>query len=265
MSSDPSEDLRTRGFCVLPGLLPAEEVLATRDHCEAEWDEFRRTGNRWFGGGSILGHINYVPAPELALFARWISHPAILACIGKALGEEAALLSWGGNLNIPGSAYQPPHTDGLMDLRHLIVNVPLGVVDETNGSTELYPGSHVRRMSYKEFRRDFGKSAIRVNSGIGDVVLRFPNLWHRGTPNRSARPRMMLGAIFGPRDPDASPIALDKKNAEALRASGLAGRIAVQAGADGAFAQNYFAPTAKGIAKEVVCRHAPWLYGLLRG
>ena len=264
MTDRPIENLRNQGFCLLPDLLPAQEVLEARDLCDREWQDFGRRGQRWFGGGMILGHINYAPPPDLALFGRWITHPAILGSIEALLGKEAALLSWGGNLNIPGSAFQPPHTDGLMDTRYLIVNVPLDDVDETNGSTEIYPGSHLKRMSYKEFQRDFRKRAVRTNSRAGDVVIRYPNLWHRGTPNRSARPRMMLGAIFGPQNPEAQPIRLDESNNAAFRSAGVGGRIAVVEAGPGSFTQNYFAPTVKGITKELLCRHAPGLYSLMR-
>lgn len=260
---DPVAHTQANGFSLLPAVLPVQEVLEARNQCDREWQEFGRSG-RWFGGGLILGHINYAPAPDLALFGRWIAHPTILACIQALLGKEAALLSWGGNLNIPGSAFQPPHTDGLMDTRYLIVNVPLCDVDETNGSTEIYPGSHLKRMSYSEFQRDFRKKAYRTNSKVGDVIVRYPNLWHRGTPNRSAQPRMMMGAIFGPPNPEASPIRLNESNVAAFRSTGIGGRIALSEGSSGSFVQNYFAVTVKGVAKELVCRHAPGFYSLMR-
>ena len=38
--------------------------------------------------------------------------------------------------------------------------------------------------------------SARVHSTLGDMVVRNPSTWHRGTPNRQAQSRHMLTFLF---------------------------------------------------------------------
>jgi len=212
----------------------------------AEWHAFAKSKDRWFGGGTILGHVNYRPSLDLSVVNATLSNAFLAECIAKTIGPDAVLLSMGGNVNLPGSGFQPIHVDGDMDASYLAVNVPLGDVDETNGSLEVYPGSHLQKISLRQFKRQYhSHSGVRVPTNSGDIIIRYPNVWHRGTQNRSSHPRFMLAFTFGP--PSASKTV-------SVAATSVKGE----------FSSNYFARSTSGYAKEIVCRYAPNMFDFIR-
>ncbi|KAJ6438133.1 calcineurin-like phosphoesterase [Purpureocillium lavendulum] len=112
---------------------------------------------------------------------------------------------------------QPVHSDADFAFPShpfaLVVNVPLISMDEHNGSTEIWLGTHTQDISAQEGAhgdRASGriKEQLLVESGFqpvqpkvdkGAVVIRDLRLWHAGMPNRSADVRIMLAMIhFAP-------------------------------------------------------------------
>jgi ectoine hydroxylase-related dioxygenase (phytanoyl-CoA dioxygenase family) len=85
----------------------------------------------------------------------------------------------------------------------LVANVLLCDFTEQNGSTEVWPGTHLLCDAYQgralpidlDGRARYLGSR-RLNAPAGSIVLRDLRLWHRGTPNRSARPRAMLALVY---------------------------------------------------------------------
>ncbi len=67
-------------------------------------------------------------------------------------------------------------------------------VTEQNGSLGVWPGTH-KEQTVSQFNSVAGQSA-RVNSSPGGIVIRYSNVWHRGTPNRSSEVRFMLANYF---------------------------------------------------------------------
>ncbi|KAI1841045.1 hypothetical protein JX266_012764 [Neoarthrinium moseri] len=122
---------------------------------------------------------------------------------------------------LPGgtSQRQPVHSDA--DFFHpihpfaLVVNVPLVTMSPSNGSTEVWPGTHVADISAQE-----GAHGDRASGRIkedhlaeraavvppsqpivekGSVVVRDLRLWHAGMPNTTDQTRIMLAMIhFAP-------------------------------------------------------------------
>jgi hypothetical protein len=87
-----------------------------------------------------------------------------------------------------------------------VVNVPIVDMDESNGSTELWPGTHkdtsmwegigtlrVPEKALAQWREK--RPPIQPAVRAGSVVIRDIRLWHRGVPNRSDRPRPMIAMI----------------------------------------------------------------------
>jgi hypothetical protein len=167
---------------------------------------------------------------------------------------------------LPGSGFQPVHADGGMDTRFLAVNLALGDVDENNGSTEVFPGSHLETLGLDEFKKRFRGRSERINTHSGDVVIRHPNVWHRGTPNRSSVPRFMLAFTYGPLAASKTPpFQLSDRNATLLRGVENDGHaITIAASTSGEFRPNYFSRTISGYAKEAACRYTPGLFELVR-
>jgi hypothetical protein len=84
--------------------------------------------------------------------------------------------------------------------------VPVVTMDEENGSTEVWPGSHL------DTTMSIQLETIKVPEGIaarrreiapplqprveaGSILIRDMRLWHRGMPNRTEEPRPMIAMI----------------------------------------------------------------------
>lgn len=124
-----------------------------------------------------------------ALMGRWKTGRTIMEC------------------PCPGSGYMGWHVDILPEEQHrerprivTKVRLQIALVDITpeSGPTEVIPGSH--RMHYQE-----GDAAIRALPRLytarillrkGDALLRDAGLIHRGTPNRSDRPRPLYSITY---------------------------------------------------------------------
>jgi hypothetical protein len=257
--------IRSQGFCVLRNALCQREVLEAKERCLCDWHNFLKGQGRWFGGGALLGHLNYRPAPDLPVVGTILTDPHLIDYIRCVLNGDAGLFVMGGNVNMPGSGFQPVHTDGALDTRYLAVNIPLGDADESNGSLEVYPGSHLEKIRLDEFKKRYRGRSARVNTRTGDVILRHPNLWHRGTPNRSSVPRFMLAFGYGPRGAKRSKsFLLSDRNATLLKSVENDSIITVTTSTAGEFSPNYFSRTLSGYAKEVACRYTPGLFERIR-
>lgn len=257
----PAQAIRQEGSAILRGVLPSADVEAARERCLVE------LGNRklWFAGGTIAGHIAYTLPPDLDIVAKLLTNSAVVSCISEILGSDFQVLSVGCNVNLPGSVFQPAHADGNMDCDYLALNLPLGEVTETNGSAEVFAGTHRTKLTYVEFMRACRNDiSRRANTHSGDVILRYPNLWHRGTPNRSGVPRFMIAALLGKPSASGQSIRLSPENIKAIERAGVRASMIATDERTGEFRPTYFQRTPRGIAREVVWRYAPPLYNLLR-
>ena len=258
-------DMDRDGFALLHGAIGSEEVLRARDYCVTEWEAFKNANDLWFGGGRILGHINYYPAADMDLLSTILRDRGIGDLVRSVLGGDCRVRAVVGNVNLPGSRYQPDHIDGNLKRDFLLLNVPLGDVDETNGAIELYPATHRTNYSFAEFRKyRRTRSASRVNTRSGDLIFRYPNVWHRGTPNRSARPRFMLGVMYGPKSSELKPLVVGPQHLPLLEDAPIPGNAIAGDGGGGRFAPNYFGLNLAGRAKELLWCFAPAGYDLAR-
>jgi len=92
-----------------------------------------------------------------------------------------------------------PDADLTKPLRttRLTLNVPLVDVNDSNGPMEIIPGSH--RMQHVNIRPIYGISRVFSEKLLlkrGDCVLRDGNALHRGTPNITDRPRILLDQTY---------------------------------------------------------------------
>ena len=94
----------------------------------------------------------------------------------------------------------PPHM--------MVVNIPLVDFTEENGSTEVWPGTHlitdheavidpadVGRAGGLE-ERALTLPSLRTNMSAGSTVVRDMRVWHRATPNRTNRRRTMMSLVY---------------------------------------------------------------------
>ena len=253
--------LREDGYAVLRGVLPAGPVEEARKRCLSEFS----ASTLWFGGGTVAGHIAYAPPPDLEIIGQLIANQSLVNCVSDVLGSDFEVVSIGCNVNLSGSGFQPAHVDGDAASGYLGVNLPLGDVNEDHGSLELFAGTHRRKLTYTEFMRACrGGVARRVNTSSGDVIVRYLNLWHRGTPNRRPAPRFMISVSMRKQGAAVTPLRLSPDNIDVIDRSGVRAHMTATDIKRGEFHSTYFPRTPRGITKELVWRYAPPLYNLVR-
>src|SRR5215470_10693590 len=155
----------------------------------------------------------YALLAKSPVFAELVIHPLAMTFVEAELGEScllSALLAI--NLH-PGETVQPWHFDD-SGARIPRPRPALGIstfwaiddTTETNGATEIIPGSHVwdeLRIAGAVTPSDFGRKsadrdtgersdAIKMTMPSGSLGITKGTLWHRGGANRSDRPRLII-------------------------------------------------------------------------
>lgn len=195
-----------QGALILQGVIPAARVeamraafleryrpyLEDRGHADA-----LRVGDRRFMVTIDLE--SPFAAPEV--FAPPAVHPLMLSL----LSPSCVIGSFGGVVSLPGAADQHLHRDFAEELfpgtplepmlppYAVTMVVPLIDVDETTGTTAVWPGSHRQRRAQEDYPPEAGHWA---RMSAGDVMLMDYRLVHAGTANRSDAPRPILYVVY---------------------------------------------------------------------
>ena len=94
----------------------------------------------------------------------------------------------------------PPHM--------MVIHIPLVDFTEANGSTEVWPGTHLVTdheevfdlaeggASWRLEERAATMHSVRTNMPAGSTLVRDMRVWHRATPNRTDRRRTMLSLAY---------------------------------------------------------------------
>jgi hypothetical protein len=153
---------------------------------------------RFDGGGSISGHLNCFPGKAARFIYDEIEDRGIVDAIramrpGLSNDVRPTL-----NFNLPGSAPQHYHMDGVFVEEYMICNIAVVDTDIVNGAIDLLPSTNQEFYPFWRYalKRKYRLSA-RIPMSQGDVLLRKSTLWHRGMPNRSDAPRPMMSLTFG--------------------------------------------------------------------
>ena len=129
------------------------------------------------------------------------------------------------NVALPGAVFQNPHWDVANSHKNIhgmvLVDVPLVDVTRMNAPIEIWKGTQKLNYeeifanpteivpvsnTYRQYWHCFDgmleaahqrPSAI-IQSRAGDVLLRNPSTWHRGSPNNATRPRDMITILIQP-------------------------------------------------------------------
>ncbi|MDX6770346.1 MAG: phytanoyl-CoA dioxygenase family protein [Elusimicrobiota bacterium] len=228
--------LRRDGLVVFENLFPApllEKVraLVVRRH---ESGALRRRGLVRDIAGRCT---SLLPFEGPLLDPRLYAHPALRDALPALLGADYRLSSLEAIVALPGCGRQHQHIDGPIrfdravggarrgfggDLSALppfalALATPLCAVDEENGPTALWPGSHRVALrwplpSEREVSRRFPE--VRMTGPFGRSYLYDYRTFHRGLPNHSREVRPLLMLVYTRswyRDPnlaDAEPSPL---------------------------------------------------------
>ena len=207
--------LAADGFVVLHDLIEPAHVSALRDKMLEDLPQVLARKDAPFNFN--VGNVQQDPPPFAPyLFRDVLANDFVIAVTKAALGPGVKNAYYSGNTALPGGhSRQPVHPDvGQLwpDLPlatppfGLVVNVPLVDVDEKNGSTELWPGTHQdATYSLRDGSTRIPDAVLDARRAVraplqpavpaGSVVIRDIRLWHAGMPNRTDTPRPMIAMI----------------------------------------------------------------------
>lgn len=206
---------RDAGLVTFEDALELDFLRDVRAACDTELAAFLEAQGGLKGmEGRTFGHnhVGFFPAWAGPLAdARLLAHPIVVQMLTALLGENFTCSFYNTNTAFPDSGIQPVHRDSgpLFGTEfsaptpptHIVLNVPLCPFTLENGSTELWPGTHLivdsaqAEAKMLETRARAMPSA-RLNLGLGGIALRDLRLWHRGMPNGSDTPRTMLAIVY---------------------------------------------------------------------
>lgn len=193
----PAEEIRQRGFAVIPNVFDAGEVALLRHRLEELIDEDllhpdpRRRVDDW---------MVFNPVVRDPVFLEAVCAPAVLEVVEDLLGPTCILYSCV-------SSSMPAHGTNYsvrvhVDCQRVIPGYPTNVgvmtvlddFTDDNGATRFLAGSFERLdpPSDEEFMRD----SDVVYPVAGDVVVFNARTWHSGAPNRTDRARHALTANY---------------------------------------------------------------------
>ena len=206
--------IRLHGFVVLKQALPKQPLAIIRSRMDQDTRELQDYCSSIGGNPRERGHLQQGPPPlRDFVFRDIVMNPFVVNVCVKLLGENPTLTFYNGNTNCPRSGTQHLHMDSAHRTQDpepveqtwsVVVNVPPGPMDISNGAIELWPGSHLVRTpdgsraisSDQMSQRKESHPPIQPCTEIGDVLIRDIRLWHRGVPNRSNRPRHMIALVL---------------------------------------------------------------------
>ncbi|HEX3853039.1 MAG TPA: phytanoyl-CoA dioxygenase family protein [Polyangiaceae bacterium] len=192
-----SETYAQQGYLILKDIVPKDKLEALKGEIFDAFEESRRSGQLFSGGGNISGHLNCFPGAQSRFVLEALEQRGIVDLV-QQLYRKPMPLRVSCNLNLPKSVAQHYHMDGVFTEDFMIVNVAMVGTNLVNGAIDLLPGTQKRFYEFWRYavQRRY-KLTTRFPLSQGDVLVRTSRLWHRGMPNNSATPRPMLAFTFG--------------------------------------------------------------------
>jgi len=170
-------------------------------------DEGDRAGSEFRTEAHAHRLANLVDKGEV--FQRAIALPAVLQCVRHVLGPAFKLSSLNARSADPGTDEgQPLHVDmaAIPDEKGYWVCNTIWVLDDftaDNGATRMVPGSHRWGARPQDVLADPlapHPDEVLLTASAGSIAIMNAHLWHGGTANRTASPRLAMHAFYCRRD-----------------------------------------------------------------
>jgi ectoine hydroxylase-related dioxygenase (phytanoyl-CoA dioxygenase family) len=208
MTAQQEQQLDDRGYVVLERVMPPGLLAGLRDRIHALFaEEGDRAGSEFRTEPYAHRLANLVDKGEV--FRRAIVLPEVLALVRHVLGPDIKLSSLNARSADPGGEQgQPLHVDmaAVPDERGYWVCNTIWLLDDftaENGATRMVPGSHTWRTRPQDVLEDpqapHGDEVLLL-APAGSIVVMNAHLWHGGTANRSAAPRLAMHGFYCRRD-----------------------------------------------------------------
>ena len=208
MTRQQQQQLDEQGFVVLENRMGDELLGGVRRRiAELFEEEGARAGSEFRLEEHARRLANLVDKGEV--FRRAILLPDVIACVRHVLGPEIKLSSLNARSADPNSAVgQPLHVDmgALPDEKGYWVCNTVWMLDDftpDNGPTRMVPGSHTWRSRPQDVLADPSApypGEVLLLGTAGSIAIMNAHLWHAGTANRSAAPRVAMHAFYCRRD-----------------------------------------------------------------
>ncbi len=206
--------LKTDGYVVLNDVIDRAHLESLRERMLDDLQKILARDDTPFNFNA--GNVQQDPPPmHPYLFRDVLLNDMVIAVTQAMLGAGLKNSYYSGNTALPGDQMQPVHADmGQLwpNLERatppysLVVNVPLVDMSAENGSTELWPGTHLDTTIYIQ-RGDIKLSdelvekqrqtrpPLQPSMRCGSVLIRDTRMWHRGMPNYTHDPRPMIAMV----------------------------------------------------------------------
>jgi len=208
MTREQQRQLDEQGFVVLESYMGDELLDGLRRRiAELFEEEGERAGSEFRLEEHARRLANLVDKGEV--FRRAILLPDVIACVQHVLGPEIKLSSLNARSVDPESAVgQPLHVDmgAVPDEKGYWVCNTVWMLDDftpDNGPTRMIPGSHTWRARPQDVLADPlapHPEEVLLLGAAGSIAVMNAHLWHAGTANRSAAPRLAMHAFYCRRD-----------------------------------------------------------------
>lgn len=189
------EEIREKGFTVVPDLLAPDEVDRLRSAVETIVTAEAESNRHPSGHQRAL----YI-AIKNPIFLEPLCHPFVLAVWRRYLGDDVICSSLSSNTLWPGCTEQYWH----VDYPHWTMAEPyptfpiaaqtLWMLDDftmENGATAAIPGSH-RNDRLPQIGRAWSDDAVILTGKKGSAIMADGAFWHTSRPNHSATSRSAL-------------------------------------------------------------------------
>ena len=201
-SERAAEEIRLRGYAILPALFTSEEVDGLRSAIDAAYarqeSEFGREALK------AIGELDICRAALLYddAFIRLASHPTILGIARALLGDWIILHLQNAIINRPDVKHHQTAWHRDLPYQNWVISKPLAIsalvaVDEfsaATGATRLLPLSHKSEMMPSRPYTD--SNAIDVEAPPGSVIIFDSMLFHQAGQNRSGQARRAVNHVY---------------------------------------------------------------------
>lgn len=208
MNDAQKRQLDEQGFVLLERCIPDELLRDLRERLRQLFEEEgERAGSEFRREAHAHRLANLVDKGDI--FGRAILFAPVIECVRHVLGPDIKLSSLNARAADPhASDGQPLHVDmnALPDERGPWVCNSVWMLDDftpLNGPTRIVPGSHTWGRRPQDALADPmapHPEEVLLTGPAGSIGIVNAHVWHAGTANRTAAPRLAMHAFFCRRD-----------------------------------------------------------------
>ncbi len=195
-----AEELRTRGYTIVEGVLDAGQIDASRSALEEIFEREKELGLKRDWHNSRF-KVSYMLPQKHRIFRGFCLNPRLLPLMRLLLGESCVVASLNGLTMTPGGQTQGLHIDQFESIPNAVLYVnALHTLDDftrENGCTRVIPFSQNRIWQRKVKHDQYEVETVYLEAPAGSLIAYNGGRWHAGSRNGTDRPRRAIHAYFG--------------------------------------------------------------------